>query len=70
MQFVGYGFYGKRIDELTPAESARTERFLVETEARWGRPFPPGHDPVLTFMSHVWEPLRVHHKPLVSPVFG
>lgn len=26
--------------------------------------FPPGHNPRLRYMSHLWEPLRVHWRPL------
>lgn len=33
---------------------------------RWNVRFPQGYDASLKFMAHVWEPLRVHHKPLVA----
>lgn len=65
-EFVSYGFYSKRPEELSAEERRRMQSFLALTEARWGVNYPPGYNPSLKFMSHVWEPLRVHHKPLVS----
>lgn len=37
---------------------ASSERFVNEVERRWGVKFPEGRNPDLTFMAHLWEPLR------------
>ena len=38
--------------------------FLAKVEREWGVKFPPGSNPGVTFMAHLWEPLRTCHKPL------
>jgi hypothetical protein len=30
-----------------------------------GVTFEPGYNPGLRFMSHLWEPLKAHHRPLL-----
>ena len=40
---------------------ASSERFVDEVEKRWGVKFPEGRNPDLTFMAHLWEPLRSVH---------
>jgi hypothetical protein len=64
-EFILYGMYAKRRDQTTAGERAEVHAFLEEVQARWRWRFPPGHNPALRFMAHTWEPLRVHHKPLV-----
>lgn len=46
------------LHELGPGEQAAIERFVDEVEGAWGLRFPPGFNPDLRFMAHVWEPLR------------
>jgi len=43
---------------------ARTAEFVRDIERVWGVEFPPGRNPDLIFMAHLWEPLRVLPKPL------
>ena len=38
--------------------------FLAKVERDWGVKFPPGSNPGVSFMAHLWEPLRTCHKPL------
>ena len=38
--------------------------FLAKVEREWGVKFPPGSNPGVSFMAHLWEPLRTCHKPL------
>ena len=40
-------------------EKTQVAVFVTRCEAAWG-----------TFMAHLWEPLRVHHKPLVVHLFS
>ena len=42
---------------------ASSERFVDEVERRWGVKFPEGRNPDLTFMAHLWEPLRLVQHP-------
>ncbi|DBA73278.1 hypothetical protein WJX77_005167 [Trebouxia sp. C0004] len=65
LDFVAYGFYSKRPQDLSPKTQASSERFVNEVEKRWGVKFPEGRNPDLKFMAHLWEPLRVFHKPLL-----
>ena len=47
--------------ELVPLlvqTQAASERFVDEVERRWGVRFPEGRNPDLSFMAHLWEPLR------------
>lgn len=65
-EFVAYGFFCRRIEELPPDSMRLVKEFIAQVEKRWEVAFPAGFDPSLRYMAHVWEPLRVHHKPLVS----
>jgi hypothetical protein len=62
---VIYGFHSKRPEDLSAKELQTVREFLIKVEKAWGIRFPEGHDPSLRFMAHVWEPLRIWHKPLV-----
>ena len=62
--FVAYGFYTATKAELPREQRDAIEAFVRELERRWGVTFPPGRNPALRFMAHLWEPLRVIHKPL------
>ena len=37
---------------------------MGEIEKKFGVSFPPGRNTSITFMAHLWEPLRWIHKPL------
>ena len=47
---------------------ARTAEFVHDIERVWDVQFPPGRNPDLIFMAHLWEPLRVLPKPLALPL--
>lgn len=49
---------------MVPQLRARTAEFVRDIERVWGVEFPPGRNPDLIFMAHLWEPLRVLPKPL------
>ena len=40
------------------------EEYIARCEEKFGYKFKPGRNPDLRFMAHLWEPLRVMHKPL------
>ena len=40
------------------------EDYISMIEIKFGYKFPEGRDPDIQFMAHLWEPLRVMHKPL------
>ncbi|KAL3146801.1 hypothetical protein ABBQ38_014780 [Trebouxia sp. C0009 RCD-2024] len=70
LDFVAYGFYSKQPRDLSPKTQASSEHFVDEVERRWGVKFPEGRNPNLNFMAHLWEPLRVFHKPLLVHVLS
>ena len=49
------------------------EQLVQKVEEAWGLQFAPGHNDSLSFMAHLWEPVRCHFRPLVgisSPTCG
>ena len=44
--------------------------FVTRCEKAWGINFLEGKNHNIAFMAHLWEPLRVHHKPLVVHLFS
>lgn len=40
------------------------QRYTDEIARAWHITFPPGSNPELQLMGHLWEPLKVVHKPL------
>ena len=44
--------------------------FVTRCEEAWTTSFSKGKNKNITFMAHLWEPLRVHHKPLVVHLFS
>ena len=44
--------------------------FVDDVQSIWGVEFLPGFDPSITFMAHLWEPLRVLPLPLVLHVLS
>lgn len=40
------------------------QRYTEEIARAWNITFPPGTNPELQLMGHLWEPLKVVHKPL------
>ena len=62
--FVAYGFFQSAWEGLAPGDAAAAAAFVRDVEATWGITYPPGRNPGLTFMAHLWEPLRAVPKPL------
>lgn len=50
--------------ELADEDQKRVQRYTVEIARAWNIKFPPGSNPELQLMGHLWEPLKVVHKPL------
>lgn len=67
-EFVSYGFFCRRARDLGPEDAGAVARFIRDAERLWSVKFQPGYDPKLSYMAHVWEPLRVHHKLLVNVI--
>lgn len=65
IEFIAYGFYSKRVEELTSSEKAQIESFLTDTCDTYGISFPKGYNPDVKFMGHTIEPIRAFHKPLM-----
>ena len=49
---------------MTPEDQKRVERYTEEIARAWNIRFPTGSNPELQLMGHLWEPLKVVHKPL------
>ncbi|KAK9841742.1 hypothetical protein WJX81_000194 [Elliptochloris bilobata] len=62
--FIAYGFYCKRPDELAPEARQQLSEYIDRIEEVWDVCFKEGHTPGLRFMAHLWEDLRYMHKPL------
>lgn len=50
---------------MTEAEQQMVSDTLCDLEQRFCFAIPPGTNPDLQFMAHLWQPLRVSHKPLL-----
>jgi len=66
--FVAYGFYQSTWAGLGAADAATATRFVDDVERVWGIRYPGGRNDGLSFMAHLWEPLRVVPKPLALHV--
>ena len=51
--------------ELPEAEHAKVLQCVRDIEEAWHIAFPAGYNEQLQLMGHLWEPLRVFHKPLL-----
>lgn len=51
--------------QMTEAEQQLVSDTLEDLEQRFSFKIPPGTNPDLQFMAHLWQPLRVSHKPLL-----
>ena len=51
-------------------ETDQVAHFTTECEKRWNVRFQWGNNPHIRFMAHLWEPLRVFHKPLIVHLFS
>jgi pimeloyl-ACP methyl ester carboxylesterase len=63
-EFIAYGFHCARLADLTDEERCGVTTYVARVEAKYGQRFGPGRNPDVRFMAHLWEPLRVLHKPL------
>ncbi|KAK9804242.1 hypothetical protein WJX72_002946 [[Myrmecia] bisecta] len=63
--FVAYAFYDSTPANLSDKARQLTSDFVDACERTWGVSFNPGTSQRVSFMAHLWEPLRVMHKPLV-----
>lgn len=68
-EFISYGFYCRKAEELNQNEKENVDYFLEETAKRWNISFKSGYDKRLTFKGHTLEPLRALHKPLIFYIF-
>lgn len=64
-EFIAYGFYSKKADELSLSEQKQIKGFLGKTCDTYRISFPKGYNPNIKFMGHTIEPIRAFHKPLI-----
>lgn len=70
IEFVAYGFYCKKMEELSTEKQHHILSFVHHAEQIFGMQFSYApYDPSLKFMAHVWEHMRVFHKPLIIYAF-
>ena len=55
---MAYGFYNAPWDALGSEIQQQVRQFLTRVEAAWDIQLPEGRNPNVTFMRHLWEPLR------------
>ncbi|CAL5226232.1 g9076 [Coccomyxa viridis] len=69
-EFVAYAFYCRRWSELERKEADQVARFTTQCEKTWNVRFQQGNNPHINFMAHLWEPLKVCHKPVIVHLFS
>lgn len=51
-------------------DGTQVAKFVSRCEEVWSTKFVEGKNHDISFMAHLWEPLRVIHKPLVVHLFS
>ena len=51
-------------------EADQVARFTTQCEKTWNVRFQQGNNPHINFMAHLWEPLKVCHKPVIVHLFS
>ncbi|CAL5226087.1 g8902 [Coccomyxa viridis] len=69
-EFMAYAFLCKPLTQLCAMDRTQVAYFVTRCEEAWTTSFSKGKNKNITFMAHLWEPLRVHHKPLVVHLFS
>ena len=54
IEFVAYGFYSRRVEDLDKEHREPVENFVYRAEEKWGVKFEEGYDESLRYMAHVW----------------
>lgn len=70
IRFIAYGFWYRDFDSMTDAEQTKVIATMDELINLFGISIPEGYNPSLEFMAHMWQPLRVLHKPFVFHVLS
>ncbi|WIA41530.1 hypothetical protein OEZ86_008900 [Tetradesmus obliquus] len=68
-EMLVYGFYYSKMSDMTGELAGVPGQLVDQLEAALHVKFPPGYTPGLRFMSHLWEPLRAHYRPLCLYLF-
>ena len=55
---------------MTMQDRIQVAHFVTRCEEVWSIKFMEGKNHNISFMAHLWEPLRVYHKPLVVHLFS
>ena len=63
-----YGLPQSHIESMQ--DRTQVAYFVTRCEEAWSTNFLEGKNHNITFMAHLWEPLRVHRKPLVVHLFS
>ncbi|KAI8474759.1 MAG: hypothetical protein J3K34DRAFT_517850 [Monoraphidium minutum] len=65
-ELMAYGFWYKSRQEMAAAGRGHVPAEMVDQlEKAFDHTFPPGYNERLSFMSHLWEPLRAEYRPLL-----
>eukprot|EP00879_Flechtneria_rotunda_P002453 GHRR01002650.1.p1 GENE.GHRR01002650.1~~GHRR01002650.1.p1 ORF type:complete len:398 (+),score=48.43 GHRR01002650.1:380-1573(+) len=64
-EMLVYGFYYKHRDEMTGELAHIPGQMVDQLEQGLNVKFTPGYTSDLPFMSHLWEDLRAHYRPLL-----
>ncbi|KAI8474758.1 MAG: Alpha/Beta hydrolase protein [Monoraphidium minutum] len=64
-QLFAYGMWYRTVPELEAAGLKHLLEEMVDAlEVAWRHTFPPGYTEGARFMSHLWDDLKVHYRPL------
>lgn len=61
---VTYGFWYMSKDEYEATYGQSAEALVAELEQAWDVKFTSGYNTELSFMAHLWQPIRCHYRPL------
>eukprot|EP00892_Ulva_mutabilis_P006768 jgi/Ulvmu1/4463/UM002_0188.1 len=65
LDFIAYGFWYRDRAQMSETEQQLVSDTLEDLEQAFSFQIPEGTNPDLQFMAHLWQPLRVFHKPLL-----
>ena len=70
IHFIAYGFWYRDFDDMSAEEQSKVTTTMDDLLQVFDASIPEGFNPSLEFMAHMWQPLRVFHKPFLFHVLS